>query len=583
HLIVQEAEGIGTVERFGSLTTNGEVKDYGDLILDDEDPFVIDFQPPLAARDLPLTTAVTITFSEPMDVSRFTTQARLRTISGRGVSVSYSWSPDATQLTMTPNGNLASGTGYDIFVDSKMYDLAGRDLAWRVRSHFYTADVIPPGVLRSNPRNGAVQVPEDANLLVTFTEPVDLESLSGTAIQLYDVTAGQPLATTFQLRPGDREVLITPVVAMAPDRDIRLTIQGVRDTAGNVMPSPVDINFWTPDHTPPTGAFTAPAENAVFTAGDPIAMAVDATDNRTMGSVSFRVDQWTTSDSSSPYTGTLLAPVRATAGDVTLTATVADAFGNTTDITRTVRVEPYINGEAPEIENHCWYDGDFVQPGVRIPLQVTISDDERLESYGLYVNGVLLEETSPADVPSVEKTFYWTPAHDSPPGTSFEVKVEARDFAGNVGAATATMTVPLEVISTSDQVLNELEAGSDLILGVGTFTLNQPLGLQSLRMLHGSTLITTFENGFDLDIVGDVRTQCGSEIRAAGRGFAGAAAGSGAAGESPAWAAGSTTDAGGSHGGAGEAPTRRADLRAALGAHVPDDVEIEAVFKRGDQ
>ncbi|MEM6613814.1 MAG: hypothetical protein AAF652_16460, partial [Cyanobacteria bacterium P01_C01_bin.72] len=50
---------------------------------------------------------------------------------------------------------------------------------------------------------------------------------------------------------------------------------------------------------------------------------------------------------------------------------------------------------------------------------------------------------------------------------------------------------------------------------------NQPLSLQSLRMLHGSTLITTFENGFDLEVVGDVRTQCGSEIRARGRGMAG--------------------------------------------------------------
>ncbi|MEM1181520.1 MAG: carboxypeptidase regulatory-like domain-containing protein, partial [Acidobacteriota bacterium] len=549
HLIVQEADGLGTIERFDALTANGEIRDHGDLVLDAEDPFVIDFQPPLGARDVPLNTAVTITFSEPMDVGRFTNQALLRKISGHGVGVAYGWSADGTRLTLTPTGGLVSGTGYDIFVNSSVYDLAGRDLAWRVRSHFYTADVIPPSVLRSNPRDGAVQVPEDANLLVTFTEPVVLESLSGAAIQLFDVTAGQSLTTTFQLRPGEREVLITPVAAMAPDRDIRLTIQGVRDLSGNIMPAPVEINFWTPDHTPPTGAFTAPAEGEVYTAGDVISMAVDATDNRTMGSVTFRVDQWTSVDSSSPYAGSLLAPVRAAAGDVTLTATLADAFGNTTDVTRTVRVEPYLNAQAPEVQNHCWSDGDFVQPGVQIPLQVSISDDERLESYGLYVDGALLDEVSPADVPSAEVTFYWTPPHDSPPGTAFAVKVEARDFAGNLGAATATMTVPLEVISTSDQVLNELEAGGDLVLGVGTFTLNQPLGLQSLRMLHGATLVTTTGGGFDLDVVGDVRTQCGSEIRATGLGFPGGDAGQ--AGGAPAWVSGSQTDAGGSHGGAG--------------------------------
>ena len=336
-LVIQENDGLGMVELFASLDANGEEDDWGTLVLDDTDPYVVSIDPATGTRDLPLSTQVHITFSEPMDPSRQGGSVQLRKISGTPVGFSSAWSSNDTVLTLSPS-SLSSGTGYDVFIGQNMYDRAGRNLEWRVRSNFFTADVIPPAVIRTLPRPGDVQVPVDSNILITFSEPVDEESLSGTAIQVTDLTSGQGLTTTFQLRPGDREVIVTPAVAMIPDHDIQVTVQNVADLAGNVMPAPVSWTFWTPDFTAPVGAFTAPDAGTVYTAGDTLNPAVDATDNRGMKDVEFSIGDWSATDSSSPYTATLWAPVVAQTENVDITAVLTDRFGNATTLTRTIQV-----------------------------------------------------------------------------------------------------------------------------------------------------------------------------------------------------------------------------------------------------
>ena len=76
---------------------------------------------------------------------------------------------------------------------------------------FTTLDAVPPQVSSTLPVQSAKNVPVDVQFRVLFSEAVTLESLSGPALQLFDVDDQVGVTTTFTLQPQAREVLITPV------------------------------------------------------------------------------------------------------------------------------------------------------------------------------------------------------------------------------------------------------------------------------------------------------------------------------------------------------------------------------------
>ncbi|MEE8524505.1 MAG: Ig-like domain-containing protein, partial [Thermoanaerobaculia bacterium] len=571
-LIVQESFGPGTVTRRGNLGANGEIDDYGDLVLDAADPYVVSISPPAGARDLPpgTETEIVIEFSEPIDVVESSGALSLREVGGGGVGFGNPvWSDGDRRLTVMPP--LASGTAYEIRVTTGVTDLAGRTMNWLVRSTFTTADVIPPNVVDILPRDGEVQVPVDSVILITFSEPIVAASLSGDGLQLHDLTDGRQLTTTFQLRTNERQVVLTPATpqdVVFPDRQMQVRVKNAVDKAGNVMPGEVVTTFWTPDETFPEISWTVPEEGAVFTSGDAVPVAVTASDNRGMDRVVYTIGDWTFTSSAEPFSHTLLAPVVSVPTDVVMTATAVDIFGNQTPVDRTLHVEPHVNGEPPVVEPGCWADGDYVARGFEIPLAYSITDDEKIESYALVVDGERLEEVTPVDAPAASGTFLWRPPQAAAPGTVFDVRVEARDFAGNVGFFAADMKVPdgvQEVMLLSDQIVNPANyVGKDIYLARGIFTFTGSPQLSGLTLMRGAVVrenfggplaplvggTVTLQDGSrievanaDLTATGAVTVRCGAAIDVSAGGYAG--------GTAPGWVVPSTLDAGGSHGGLG--------------------------------
>ena len=192
-LAVQEYFGPGTITRFSSLTSDGQVLDFGTLVLDDRDPFVVSIEPASGSRDVSESASATVTFSEPIDTGRFhPSHIGLETFSGAGVGVGFSWSADGTAVTVHPNGPLASATSYVLRVTRGVVDLAGRPLAWEQRSSFTTRDYIPPTVIDIVPRDGAVQVPVEANIEVRFSEPItDLDDADLRAVGYHQRLRGR--------------------------------------------------------------------------------------------------------------------------------------------------------------------------------------------------------------------------------------------------------------------------------------------------------------------------------------------------------------------------------------------------------
>ncbi|MCP4658595.1 MAG: hypothetical protein GY856_24560, partial [bacterium] len=306
----------------------------------------------------------------------------------------------------------------------------------------------------------------------------------------------------------------------------------------------------------------SPEEGADFTAGDNVLMEVVASDDRGLEEVTFTIGEWSTtvvagSDlashvyvDSGTFSAQLPAPIMEAAGELQLTARAVDVFGNDFTATRTIQVAPLDNPKSPEIVSPCPVHEDLVAPGLEIPIPYAISDDHKIESYRVEVNGEILDEWTPVNEPSVEGTYLWTPPADAVAGQEFQVKIRARDFADNDGTHAITLVVPDTVLLTGDQTVDGTDAGQSLALAAGTFTMSEPLALNELVILHAGELLSAAPE-MKFDVTGVMKVQCGGLVDATGAGYAGGTSahpdGYGPDGLQP-----STPDAGGSHGGVGQ-------------------------------
>ena len=441
-LVAQEYFGPGSREVRGTLASNGEDVDLGTLVLDDADPELVAHVPESGARDLPLTTVIVLHFSEPLDTARFSTNwFKFRKLSGSNVGYSVAWSDGDATATLTPNSPLANFTAYEVIANDAL-DPAGRHLKERIKLVFNTVDQVPPGVVDVLPRNGQVQVPVDPDIRITFSEPVQIESLSGAALQLTELGSGTGITTTFQLLAGERLVLLTPQQLLATDATYQLTIQGVADGSGNAMTAPVVTTFQTIDTIPPSiDSVDFPAGTS-FESGDAVPVTVTASDASGVGGVTVRFGGWSDSDSTAPYALTATAPVTTAIDSVTMTIEATDIYGNLASTTRSVEVSPHANGVAPTLAVLCGLDDHLVVPGIETELRFTASDDEGLERMRLLVDGVEAARDDRILDPDHEASFLWTPPAGAVAGDSWALQLEARDFAGNVVTHDLVARVP---------------------------------------------------------------------------------------------------------------------------------------------
>ncbi len=336
----QESFGPGTLRVFGTIAADGQVVDLGTLVLDDADPQLIEILPASGAIAVPVEQVVRVRFSEPIDTAAFSSSwVELRRNGGSGVAVAGTFEDGGATVVLTPNQPLSSFTSYLVKVSTAVRDPAGRHLQQAIQTSFTTRDVAPPVVVDLVPDPGAVQVPVEIQLAVTFSEPVELVSLSGSALQLTDETAGTGVTTTFTLQPSEREVLITPVAALAPDHAHRLVVQGVRDRSGNTMAAAFEATFQTLDTEPPVIELVVP--EGPLTEGAAVTLTATPIESPDIASVSFFAGGvLIATDATAPFE-VLFAPTEAhaTAGTVELSAAAIDDVDNAgalVAVTRTV-------------------------------------------------------------------------------------------------------------------------------------------------------------------------------------------------------------------------------------------------------
>ncbi|HYL05139.1 MAG TPA: Ig-like domain-containing protein, partial [Thermoanaerobaculia bacterium] len=279
-LNLQQSFGPGTLEVLGNVAGNGQVIDLGTLVLDATDLQVLTIVPADGATNVPLTQTIAVTFNKPIDPNRNLLGNAVQVIRSDGQywSMNGSLSADGKTILLAPGRPFDNATTYLVRANQGIYAVSGRQLPQPAQASFTTVDHLAPAVIHMDPAAGAVQVPLGVQLHLIFNRPVDPTSLSGAHLQLLDLTTGVQVATTFTPLVNGRELLITPQTALAQEQQYQLTVQGMVDLVGNVQAQPFVSTFYSLDATPPRFGAVLPAPGTVYTAGDPVAISVAASD-----------------------------------------------------------------------------------------------------------------------------------------------------------------------------------------------------------------------------------------------------------------------------------------------------------------
>ena len=206
-----------------------------------------DFQAPWVATTsipssgvVPTNTTVTVQFSEPMDPNSFIIGqpgncANIYIYDGTFggcIATTVSWSADQTTAYITPTAPLAAGRYYILYING------GDDIAGNQMSGFsvsfsasFSAAASAPGVLNFNPIGGLTGVGTNAIVQAHFSAPIDPNYLSQVTLS----HGGTNIAVTPVLGAGNTVLQLVPAVPLAPSTTYTMTVQGVRDPAGNIV------------------------------------------------------------------------------------------------------------------------------------------------------------------------------------------------------------------------------------------------------------------------------------------------------------------------------------------------------------
>jgi hypothetical protein len=229
-------------------------------------PMIVSTNPFNGATNVPLNTALSVKMNEPIDASTVnssTFPVSDGTVGGQ-LTGTYSVSNNGQTVSFVPAAPLAAGDSFSASICA-ITDLAGNFLANCTGVGFtagFATDTLGPQVIGVSPPNALTGVPTNAQVVITFNEPID-------ALTTGQVTLsrnGVPVAVTQSFTNANQMLILTPVVPLNPSAGYTVSITGVKDVAGQVMSAPQTTAFTTrtgADLIPPTVVSTSPVGGAV--------------------------------------------------------------------------------------------------------------------------------------------------------------------------------------------------------------------------------------------------------------------------------------------------------------------------------
>lgn len=222
-------------------------------------PVLVLISPAENAVNVPVSSLILVTFSEPVDSASVTASSFIVTASG--VVVTGALSVAGAAATFTPAIDLPYGAVITLQLTSAIHDTAGNPLSAATYSFIIEAAPVALSISSTLPLNSAVNVEPDAAVSVTFNVPIDAASASIATFLLEQ--AGSSVCTSIQVA-GSTITCIHPVLAYSTIYTARTTT-GLRSTGGGALPAEQAWSFTTRAAPPiPMLAldYTVPADGA---------------------------------------------------------------------------------------------------------------------------------------------------------------------------------------------------------------------------------------------------------------------------------------------------------------------------------
>jgi hypothetical protein len=298
----------------------------------DEDPgvapTVLSTDPIASATNSAVNGKISATFDVAMDPSSFTNETF--TLKQGTTAVAGTVTYTGTTASFTPTAMLAPNAVFTARLSTGVKNASGMALAtafsWSFTSGA-TPDIIAPTVTVTDPANGAVGVTLTHLVIVTFSEPMDAATLTGSTVLL---KAGTTAVAGSVTKTGTTATF-TPTASLSASTLYTGTITtGAKDMAGNAIAVEKTFSFTTglaPDITLPTVTATDPLNNATGVALNKVISVTfsEAMAPATIVAANFTVKQGTTAVAGAvAYSGT------------TATFTPANILANSTSYTATI-------------------------------------------------------------------------------------------------------------------------------------------------------------------------------------------------------------------------------------------------------
>ena len=241
----RDASGNMAIPYLGTFTTAADPASTA--------PVLVRTNPPMYSDANALNSVIELEFNEPINPASVTpANVFARDASNQPIAGTLSQRNGNRTIRFTPAAALASGS-YAYIYYSNLVDLQG--MAFSGSSfYFYTGtsvDATAPSVTFITPATGTSGIGVNGSVRITFSEPINLTTVSADTVVL---SSGTPLATTLTIASGNRMLTVTPQLPLPPSALITVTINGVEDVAGHAA-AVATSSFTTasaPDITAPT-------------------------------------------------------------------------------------------------------------------------------------------------------------------------------------------------------------------------------------------------------------------------------------------------------------------------------------------
>ncbi len=198
-------------------------------------------------NQVPLETAITVTFNQPMDRASTTEAFSLRNAAnGANVAGTITWNNNDATLVFTPTSRLELGTRYQITVLGSAHSASGTARLTNPTTAVFST-VPYPRVIQTYPQDGG-KVEPGQGVSIIFNAPMDYKTFA-------DKVHVDPKPENLQISGGGNSLYIGFQSLPATTYTVTLDA-GAADYYGNAIKEPTTVHFTTLDLAPSLGIAT---------------------------------------------------------------------------------------------------------------------------------------------------------------------------------------------------------------------------------------------------------------------------------------------------------------------------------------